>query len=93
KAISCIRYLIDFILMAQYRSHTVSTIAYIEKYLQKFHEHKDVFLACYARKEDLLEEEANFNFSKIHILSHYTEQIPRYGSLLQYSTEIYETYH
>ncbi|KAF8473800.1 hypothetical protein BDZ91DRAFT_845281 [Kalaharituber pfeilii] len=139
KAISCIRYLTDFMLMAQYRSHTASTIAYMEKYLRKFHEHKDVFLACRAGKEarneagkakqqlasdhrlaeaserhtvaqrerlrkehqlerqllveDLLGEEADFNFPKIHMLSHYADQIPRYGSLPQYSTEICETYH
>ncbi|KAF8436740.1 hypothetical protein BDZ91DRAFT_756790 [Kalaharituber pfeilii] len=78
----------------------------MEKYLRKFHEHKDRYTVVQQERlrkehllehqllvEDLLGEEAGFNFPKIHMLSHYTDQIPRYGSLPQYSTEIYETYH
>jgi len=34
-----------------------------------------------------LKEESDFNFPKIHLLSHYADQISWYGSLLQYSTE------
>jgi len=34
--------------------------------------------------------QANFNFSKIHLLSHYNIQIRNFGSLPQYSTEVTE---
>ena len=30
--------------MTQYRSHTPDTLAYMERYLQKFHQTKDIFL-------------------------------------------------
>ena len=36
--------LIDFCLMAQYRSHTPVTLEYIETYLRTFHRTKDIFL-------------------------------------------------
>jgi hypothetical protein len=50
KALKCIRSLIDFHLMAQYRSHTTSTLNYTESYLDDFHKHKDIFLEFRAHK-------------------------------------------
>jgi len=38
------RGLVDFHMMAQYRSHTLDTIAYMEEYLDQFHRMKDIFL-------------------------------------------------
>jgi len=43
-ALGCIRALIDFSMMAQYRSHTSDTIAYMEHYLDQFHRMKVIFL-------------------------------------------------
>jgi len=36
--------LVDFTLMAQYRSHTPDTLSYMDSYLQIFHRTKDIFL-------------------------------------------------
>jgi len=36
--------LVDFSLMAQYRSHTPGTLSYPERYLLTFHQTKDIFL-------------------------------------------------
>jgi hypothetical protein len=36
---------------------------------------------------------ANFNILKIHLMSHWAEQICRYGTLQQYSAERYEQAH
>ena len=44
RALECVSALIDFSLMAQYRSHTRETLSYMEKYLQTFHRQKDIFL-------------------------------------------------
>jgi len=44
RALRCVRALLDFNMMAQYRSHTPDTIAYMEEYLDKFHRMKDIFL-------------------------------------------------
>jgi len=42
-ALDCVRALVDFNMMAQYRSHTPETIAYMEEYLDRFHRMKDIF--------------------------------------------------
>jgi len=44
RALRCVRALVDFNMMAQYRSHTSDTIAYMEDYLHQFHKLKDIFL-------------------------------------------------
>ena len=44
QALQCVRNLIDFHLMAQYRSHTPETLDYMDAYLNEFHRMKHVFL-------------------------------------------------
>jgi len=43
-ALKCVGVLVDFSLMTQYRSYTPDTLAYMERYLQTFHQTKDIFL-------------------------------------------------
>jgi len=43
-ALRCVRALLDFNMIAQYRSHTPDTIAYMEEYQDQFHWMKDIFL-------------------------------------------------
>ena len=43
-ALDCVRALVHFNMMGQYRSHTPETIAYMEEYLDGFHRMKDIFL-------------------------------------------------
>ena len=38
--------------------------------------------------ETILKDRSNFNFPKLHLLIYYAEQIPRFGALTQYSTDI-----
>jgi len=42
---------------------------------------------------DILREGAHFNFPKVHLISHYAEQTPKYGALGQYSTDVSEAMH
>jgi len=54
--------------------------------------------ACADRQErhDLIKEmlgQATLNYPKLHLLMHYTQEIVKFGSLPQYSTEITETLH
>jgi hypothetical protein len=44
KAFKCVRGLIDFHFMAQYGSYRMSTLNYMESYLEDFQKHKDIFL-------------------------------------------------
>ncbi|KAH8144571.1 uncharacterized protein LAJ45_11405 [Morchella importuna] len=50
KALKYVQGLIDFHLMAQYGSHTTSTLNYMESYLEDFHKHKNIFLEFKAYK-------------------------------------------
>ncbi|RPB06759.1 hypothetical protein P167DRAFT_477501, partial [Morchella conica CCBAS932] len=84
RALKCVRGLIDFHLMAQYGSHTTSTLNYMESYLEYFHKHKDIFLEFRA---------SHFNFIKLHVLTHHREHVERFGSIPQYSTDISELAH
>ena len=43
RALACVRSLLDFSMIAQYRSHTHETIDYMQRYLDRFHATKDVF--------------------------------------------------
>jgi len=42
---------------------------------------------------NFLTTRANYNFSKMHLISHFIDQISKYGSLPQYATKIYEASH
>ena len=52
-ALGCVRALVDFSMMAQYRSHTSDTIAYMEDYLDQFHKMKGIFLEFRVTKRTL----------------------------------------
>ena len=43
--------------------------------------------------DEILKDGAYYNFPKIHLISYYAEQIPKFGVLDQYSTGISETMH
>jgi len=43
RALGCVRALVDFNMIAQYRSHTAETITYMEDYLDTFRKMKDIF--------------------------------------------------
>ncbi|KAG0641166.1 hypothetical protein HOY80DRAFT_863214, partial [Tuber brumale] len=89
KALTCVRSIIDFMLMAQYQSHTVETIQYLERYLKAFHDPKDLEGVV----ADIYDEDGDFNFVKIHLLSHFADHIRRFGNIQMYSTESGETSH
>jgi len=52
-ALGCVRALVDFSMMAQYRSQTSDTISYKEHYLDQFHRRKDNFLEFRVTKRTL----------------------------------------
>jgi len=124
-------------MMAQYRSHTVETISYMEDYLDTFHKMKDIFLEFRVtkrirakideqrrelrydrpktrehiapskrrrmrdaereeeteRRMDLIFCEPHFNFIKMHLLSHFCDDIRQFGNIPMYSTELGELAH
>jgi len=49
-ALTCVGSLLDFTMMAQYRSHPSETIEYVEEYATRLHEKKDIFLEFWVSK-------------------------------------------
>jgi len=140
-ALKCVGALDDFSLTTQYRSHTPDTLAYMDRYLQTFHQTKDFFPEFHTskstraevhrqdrelrrlmanqiaqeahyisaaqrrrqadqnrlhrvnRRADLIQRENQFNFIKMHYLSHFVSHVRRFGSILMYSTEMGELAH
>ncbi|KAF8420153.1 hypothetical protein BGX38DRAFT_1108717, partial [Terfezia claveryi] len=80
KVILCVRSLTDFYLMTQYPSHTDETIK----------QHQENTLERKELVDKILKDGAHYNFLKIHLIFHYTKQIPKFGALSQYSTDISE---
>jgi len=52
-ALGCVRALVNFSMMAQYRSHTSDTISYMEHYLDQFDRMKGIFLEFRVTKRTL----------------------------------------
>jgi len=49
--LTCLRSLVDFSMRAQYRSPTSETIDYMQEYMTRFHETKDIFLEFLVSKQ------------------------------------------
>jgi len=83
--IHAIRSLLDFLYLAQYPIHTSETLRLLQQSLEKFHEHKQVFVDLGIRN--------NFNLPKLHSLAHYVESIQLFGTTDNYNTEYTERLH
>jgi len=77
--------LLDFLYIAQYRSHTTTSIECLKDCLAAFHSTKAVFMDLGAQK--------NFNLPKLHSLIHYTSSIQLFGTTDNYNTEQSERLH
>jgi len=128
-ALTCVRSLLDFTIMGQYRSHTPETISYMEEYATQFHEAKDIFLEFRISKRtqkkadelckelrgqraqmrervppsqqrrirdddceepndqcmELIHSKFNFNFVKMHLISHFGDHFYMFGNYVMYS--------
>ena len=85
RIIRAVRALMDFLFIAQYESHTHDTLSLLEECLARFHENKQVFVD--------LEVRENFEFPKLHSLTHYTRSIRLFGTTDNYNTEQTERLH
>ncbi|KAG6876794.1 hypothetical protein C0992_011717 [Termitomyces sp. T32_za158] len=77
--------IINFIYYAQLQTHTTQTILALDKALQMFHEHKDIFIQMQVRE--------HFNIPKLHQMVHYVSAIKSCGSADGYNTESPERLH
>ncbi|KAF8415297.1 hypothetical protein EV426DRAFT_665634, partial [Tirmania nivea] len=65
--------------------HTETSLSSIDNALAKFYNLKDVFLPARERR--------NFNFPKMHLLSHLMDHIQQHGSCDSWITDVSEGLH
>jgi hypothetical protein len=59
-ALQCVNGLVNFCLMAQYRTHTAGTLVFMQRYLKQFHDNRSVFdeFRTSAAKRKIVKEKA-----------------------------------
>lgn len=77
--------LLDFIYLAQYQSHTETSLSQLQAALEQFHSNKDVFVEAGVR--------VDFNIPKLHSIMHYLAAIRSLGSADGFNTESPERCH
>jgi len=85
RVVQAVRGLLDFIYLAQYPSHTTTSLRHLEECLAHFHQNKGVFVDLGVRE--------HINIPKFHSLIHYVLSIKLFGSTDNYNTEQSERLH
>lgn len=85
RIIAVVRALLDFLYLAQFPTHSSSSIARLEDSISRFHNNKDIFIDLGIRE--------HFNLPKIHSLIHYGPSIRLFGTTDNYNTEQTERLH
>jgi hypothetical protein len=90
KAIYYTRAVIDFIIIVSYKTHSKSTLQYLEYTLYCINKTKEAFCTVYYRKG---KDKGYFNFPKFCIMSHYINFIRRFSSANSIDTSYSEVGH
>ncbi|THH13990.1 hypothetical protein EW146_g6293 [Bondarzewia mesenterica] len=85
RVVRAVRALLDFLYLAQYPSHTETTLSYMEDALKCFHANKNVFVEMGIWE--------NFKLPKLHSLDHYAPSIQLFGTADNFNTEYSERLH
>ncbi|KZV59797.1 hypothetical protein PENSPDRAFT_594870 [Peniophora sp. CONT] len=85
RVLKAVRGLLDFVYLVQYPEASTSTIRRIQDALDRFHDNKKVFEDLGARED--------FNFPKMHALSHYIDSLKLFGTADNFNTAYSERLH
>jgi hypothetical protein len=85
EVLTVIHTVIDFIYCAQFQSHMIKTLAGLQKSLETFHAHKDIFIQLGVCE--------HFNILKLHNIQHYLDAILALGSTDRFNSENPECLH
>ncbi|KIY61058.1 hypothetical protein CYLTODRAFT_363380 [Cylindrobasidium torrendii FP15055 ss-10] len=85
RAVTAVRSILDFIYLAQYRSHSLATLGYMEDALRRWDENKSYFIDVKIR--------SHLNIPKFHSLVHYVDMIKLFGTTNNFNTEMFERLH
>ncbi|KAG8947757.1 hypothetical protein FRC03_000937 [Tulasnella sp. 419] len=84
-AMRATRSILEFIMLAQYTTHSTTSLLQMKTALENFHIHKKAFLDPVHRP--------HFNIPKIHAISHYVDSIVSRGTTDGFNTESPERLH
>ena len=85
KLLLATRKLLEVVFLAQQRYHTDVSLQSLEHTLAEFHQIKDVFLPARTT--------GDFNFPKIHLLSHISDHVRQHESSDNWTTDVSEALH
>lgn len=85
RLVTCVRAMLDFLYLAQYKVHSSETLGQLDAALALFHQHKGIFIDLGIR--------AHFNFPKLHFADHYRTLIELFGTTDNYNTQTTERLH
>ena len=89
--LKAMRAMLDFIYLAQYESHSTSTLGYLEDALRTFHRFKQHIADSGVRSGP--RQNGKFHIPKIELMQHVTRLIKLLGSAPQFSSEQSERCH
>ena len=93
-AIRFIRAMVDFMLLAMYKSHDDETLRYMTLALHRMNSYKEIFRDYRRTKRDLdMSSEGDFNFPKFHAMTHYVDMIRLMGNAADIETGHFEHKH
>lgn len=85
RLVRAVRGLLDFIYLAQYPMHSISSLDRLDDALTQFHNNKDIFVDLGVR--------SHFHFPKLHFIRHYRRLIENLGTTDNFNTEYTERLH
>lgn len=85
QGITACRSILDFIYLAQYKSHTDVTLGYMSDALETWHKNKAFFIKAGVRK--------HLHIPKFHSMPHYMPSIRLLGTTDNFNTEMFERLH
>lgn len=85
KGVLAVKSILDFIYLAQYSTHDMDTLKYLEDALTTWEKNRNFFLETGIRDD--------FNIPKFHSLLHYIDSIRLFGATDNYNTEMFERLH
>ncbi|KAJ7488720.1 hypothetical protein B0H11DRAFT_1694980, partial [Mycena galericulata] len=85
KLVAAVWGLLDFVYLTQYPMHTSETLSHLGNTLNRFHDHKSIFVDLGVRED--------FNLPKLHSCHHYIMYIKLFGTTDNYNTEYTERLH
>ena len=83
--------MIDLVMLAEYQTHDENTLKYLNQTINQIDNLKKYFHNLQSKNKHT--EKEQFNFSKFHVLVHYTDFIKKFETLDEFNSVIFKTDH